>query len=184
MVVVQAVQLVQKARQSEDEAASHRASLQPGSTDAAVAALLASRPQRRLWDDIYTISYSRLALCSLLHVSLYQPCTELVSSCILPRHDMGKFAIHHLVGTSDLLGCKTLVLGRYENVEDKVESADSAMTGLAQLSLGAPPPHCRDPLKDTPLAELLFPALPNTLHASSQVQDALLVLKILECLNR
>lgn len=69
-MVVQAVQLVQKARQSEDEAAGHRASLQPGSTDAAVAALLASRPQRRLWDDIYTISYSRLALCSLLHVSL------------------------------------------------------------------------------------------------------------------
>ena len=59
-VAVQAVQLVQKARQSEDEAASQRASLQADSTDAAVAALLASRPQRRLWDDIYTISYSRL----------------------------------------------------------------------------------------------------------------------------
>lgn len=65
-----------------------------------------------------------------------------------------------------------------------MESADSAMSGLAQLSLGVPPPHCRDPLKDTPLAELLFPALPSSIQASSQVQDVLLVLKILECLNR
>lgn len=77
-----------------------------------------------------------------------------------------------------------MCLGRYEKVEDAVESADSAMTSLAQLTLGAPPPHCRDPLKDTPLAELLFPALPNSLHVSCQVQDALLVLKILECINR
>lgn len=86
-----------------------------------------------------------------------------------------------------LLTCLSTTLwcqNRYENVQDKVESADSAMSGLAQLSLGAPPPHCRDPLKDTPLAELLFPALPSSLHASSQVQDVLLVLKILECLNR
>ena len=88
---------------------------------------------------------------------------------------------------SRLLTCLSTTLwcqNRYENVQDKVESADSAMSGLAQLSLGAPPPHCRDPLKDTPLAELLFPALPSSLHASSQVQDVLLVLKILECLNR
>lgn len=86
----------------------------------------------------------------------------------------------------ELLICMFTISGvhRYENVEDKVESADSAMMGLAQLTLGAPPPHCRDPLKDTPLAELLFPALPNSLHACSQAQDALLVLKILECLNR
>ena len=69
-------------------------------------------------------------------------------------------------------------------MEDSVESADSAMTGLAQLSLGAPPPHSRDPLKDSPLAELLFPALPSSIHTLSEVQDVLLVLKILECLNR
>ncbi|KAL3152604.1 hypothetical protein ABBQ32_001622 [Trebouxia sp. C0010 RCD-2024] len=129
--IFQAVQLVQKARQAEDEAAALRAGSQAESSDPLMAALLAGRPQRRLWDDIYTISYSR-----------------------------------------------------YEKVEDAVESADSAMTSLAQLTLGAPPPHCRDPLKDTPLAELLFPALPNSLHVSCQVQDALLVLKILECINR
>ena len=65
-----------------------------------------------------------------------------------------------------------------------MEQADSAMTGLAQLTLGAPPPNCRDPLKDSPLAELLYPALPHPLQAPSQVQDVLFVLKILECINR
>ena len=88
------------------------------------------------------------------------------------------------VKASYLLVYNNLVWYRYDNIQDKVESADSAMTGLAQLTLGAPPLHCRDPLKDTPLAELLFPALPSSLHASCQVQDVLLVLKILECLNR
>ena len=109
--------------------------------------------------------------------------TATLSVSFLPEHRMGP-------GRSCLSRLLCLVvytiLGscRYENIEDQVESADSAMTGLAQLTLGAPPPHCRDPLKDTPLAELLFPALPNSLQASSQVQDVLLVLKILECLNR
>ncbi len=73
---------------------------------------------------------------------------------------------------------------RYENMDDSVEQADSAMTGLAQLTLGTPPPNCRDPLKDSPLAELLYPALPQTLQAPTEVQDVLLVLKLLECLNR
>ena len=69
-------------------------------------------------------------------------------------------------------------------MEDSVQQADSAMTGLAQLTLGSPPPNCRDPLKDSPLAELLYPALPPSLQAPSQIQDVLLVLKLLECLNR
>jgi len=69
-------------------------------------------------------------------------------------------------------------------MEDSVEQADSAMAGLAQLTLGAPPPNCRDPLKDSPLAELLYPSLAQSLHTPTQVQDVLLVLKLLECINR
>ncbi|KAL0023887.1 hypothetical protein WJX79_004926 [Trebouxia sp. C0005] len=128
--IFQAVQLVQKQRQAEEEANAQGAGLQAEPCEA-VAAALAGRPQRRLWEDIYTISYSR-----------------------------------------------------YENMEDSVEQADSAMAGLAQLTLGAPPPNCRDPLKDSPLAELLYPALPQSLHAPTLVQDVLLVLKLLECMNR
>ncbi|KAL0044182.1 hypothetical protein WJX82_003026 [Trebouxia sp. C0006] len=128
--IFQAVQLVQRQRQAEEEANAQGAGLQAEPADA-VAAALAGRPQRRLWEDIYTISYSR-----------------------------------------------------YENMKDSVEQADSAMAGLAQLTLGAPPPNCRDPLKDSPLAELLYPALPQSLHAPTQVQDVLLVLKLLECINR
>ena len=69
-------------------------------------------------------------------------------------------------------------------MEDDVEQADSTMTSLAQLTLGAPPPNCRDPLKDSPLAELLYPALPSALQAPAPVHDTLFVLKLLECLNR
>lgn len=129
--IFQAVQLVQKERQAEEEANAQTAGSQAEPTEAAAAAALASRPQRRLWEEVYTVSYSR-----------------------------------------------------YENIEDSVQQADSAMTGLAQLTLGSPPPNCRDPLKDSPLAELLYPALPPSLQAPSQIQDVLLVLKLLECLNR
>ena len=61
MTVLQAVQLVHKARQAEEEAAVQRAGSQGESSNPVVAALLANRPQQRLWDDIYTISYSRWA---------------------------------------------------------------------------------------------------------------------------
>lgn len=54
----QAVQLVQKERQAEEEASAQRAVSQAELSDP-VAAALAGRPQRRLWEDIYTISYSR-----------------------------------------------------------------------------------------------------------------------------
>lgn len=57
----QAVQLVQKERQAEEEASVQRAVSQAELSDP-VAAALAGRPQRRLWEDIYTISYSRYGL--------------------------------------------------------------------------------------------------------------------------
>lgn len=116
--------------------------------------------------------------CSAAHAYCNRTCSSCKSTAWVYAYAI------LLIKASYLLAYNFLVSSRYENVEDKVESADSAMTGLAQLTLGAPPPHCRDPLKDTPLAELLFPALPNSLHASPEVQDVLLVLKILECLNR
>jgi len=62
---VQAVQLVQRERQAEEEANAQRASSQAELTDA-VAAALASRPQRRLWEEIYTISYSRYSFITPL----------------------------------------------------------------------------------------------------------------------
>jgi len=55
---LQAVQLVQKQRQAEEEANAQGAGSQAEPSEA-VAAALAGRPQRRLWEDIYTISYSR-----------------------------------------------------------------------------------------------------------------------------
>lgn len=55
---LQAVQLVQRQRQAEEEANAQGAGSQAEPADA-VAAALAGRPQRRLWEDIYTISYSR-----------------------------------------------------------------------------------------------------------------------------
>lgn len=52
---VQAVQLASRARQAQEEA--HRCTGQ-AEPDAAAG----SRPLRRLWDDVYTISYSRLVI--------------------------------------------------------------------------------------------------------------------------
>lgn len=50
---MQAVQLASQARQAQEEA-------QRSSGQAEGDAAAASRPMRRLWDDVYTISYSRL----------------------------------------------------------------------------------------------------------------------------
>ena len=69
-------------------------------------------------------------------------------------------------------------------MEQSAQQADSASSSLAQLSISGNPVHSRDPFKGSPLAELLFPALPHPMQASSQVQDVLLVLKIVEGLNR
>ena len=65
LVSSQAVQLVQKERQAQEDANAQRTSLQSEASEV-LAAVLGSRPQRRLWEEIYTISYSRCCmLCGL-----------------------------------------------------------------------------------------------------------------------
>ena len=96
---LQAVQLVQKQRQAEEEANAQGAGLQAEPSDA-VAAALAGRPQRRLWEDIYTISYSRY---SNLQSSLgpYQGCVRSSVACSL--HLLADHTLFHDAKTAAYL---------------------------------------------------------------------------------
>ena len=66
LLSLQAVQLVQKERQAQEDANTQRTSTQSEASEV-LAAVLGSRPQRRLWEEIYTISYSRY--CMLMTLS-------------------------------------------------------------------------------------------------------------------
>ncbi len=106
---LQAVQLVQKQRQAEEEANAQGAGSQAEPSEA-VAAALAGRPQRRLWEDIYTISYSRYSN-SQSSSGPHQECVH--SSVACSFHLLADHALVHRAKTAAYLmqkACQSCVV--------------------------------------------------------------------------
>ena len=74
---------------------------------------------------------------------------------------------------------------RVENAPDGAGASTSGEgDGAGKSDAPLPPSPCAQQLATSPLAEILFAALPRDMQVSQQTADLLLLLKLLEALNR